>query len=632
MRRLRVVLIAIAVFVLLAGLSTWWAKKRAESALLSFATHVDQVRQAALNTDGPAARDSLSRAHHDLDRARSARHWPTVRAASALPWFRSSTTSFDRFELGCEELYAAAAQATGAVDFVDGGGDAAGRRLVKDGVVDLAFLGQMKVQTEGALANIERAKGDIERVGSFPLLPGLPRARTVALEQIERTRHDFEGVPSVLDRLPAILGANEPRTYYLGLQNEAELRGSGGGLLVYVLVHADKGKITVENYGSVYAFETEDPGLRHPFDFEWMPDDIWSASIPDTRRLGNTNWSPQFPSVAHNVVELFRVQTGGRTIDGVVAVTPRFLDLMLKVVGPVTVEGRAEPFTADNLTPFIIKDAYGLLLPNGDPDQEKRRAINAQLLEETLKRLLATPDMSAFWQGVRPLVPDRSLQAYLVRPQEQQLVKQLGLDGAIADTDADYSSLVINNAAGNKADYYVSHAVDQDVTLAADGRAQEVLTHRMRNSGPPQPRDTRLPEYFDHFSDAFTAAYITGRAEVASIEMKAETIPSPLPEVGEEGGKTAVVRGMRVQPGDEGTYTVRYAVPSAGVRGADGTWTYRLVRQRPPRLDPDTFSVRVHLPPGATPVDTTGWSQEGDAWVARADVVGVSTFELRYRT
>src|SRR5881296_1582733 len=108
MRRLRVVLIAIAVFVLLAGLSTWWAKKRAESAMLSFATHVDEVRQAALNTDGPAARDSLSR-------ARSARRWPTVRAASVVPWFRSSTTSFDRFELGCEELYVAAAQATGAV-------------------------------------------------------------------------------------------------------------------------------------------------------------------------------------------------------------------------------------------------------------------------------------------------------------------------------------------------------------------------------------------------------------------------------------------------------------------------------------------------------------------------------------
>src|SRR5438309_1162775 len=161
MRRLRTALIVVAAIVVAAALSTWWAKKRAESALLSFATHVDDVRQAALGADGGAARDALSRARHDLDRARSARSWPTVRMASGLPWFRSSTTSFDRFEAGCEELYGAAAKATRAVSFVDGGGDAAGRRLVNGGVVDLATLGEMKSLAIDGLAALDRAKGDI---------------------------------------------------------------------------------------------------------------------------------------------------------------------------------------------------------------------------------------------------------------------------------------------------------------------------------------------------------------------------------------------------------------------------------------------------------------------------------------
>src|SRR2546426_5701430 len=108
MPRLRLVLLAVAALVVVLALSTWWAKKRAESGLLAFAGHIDDVRQSALDTDGPRARETLARARADLDRARSARRWPTVRLASALPWLGDSATSFDRFAGGCEDLYAAA--------------------------------------------------------------------------------------------------------------------------------------------------------------------------------------------------------------------------------------------------------------------------------------------------------------------------------------------------------------------------------------------------------------------------------------------------------------------------------------------------------------------------------------------
>src|SRR5439155_3294502 len=117
------------------------------------------------------------------------------------------------------------------------------------------------------------------------------------------------------------------------------------------------------------------PDERRNFLFDWPADDFWSANLLDSRRLGNANWSPHFPTVGHNVAELYTIQSGGEKVDGVIAVTPEFLARVIKVTGPVVIDGVLEPLTGDSLVPFLTHDAYHVF----EDDRDKRRQVNSAL-------------------------------------------------------------------------------------------------------------------------------------------------------------------------------------------------------------------------------------------------------------
>jgi hypothetical protein len=623
----RVGLGLVIVVVAVLAVTTLLAKRHASDSLLSFTRHLSEIRASVSTIDAPRARANLVAARADLDQARGSRKALGIRVASSAG-FSGAARSYDRFVEGGEQLYAAAAKATDALEALRGRPD--GRRLLRDGTVDFALLDDMKSDASGALVDLERADTIFQQVQGSSLFPGMAKAKDVALQQVAQARTDFQGMPAIIDRLPALLARNDHRTYYVSIVNSSELRGSGGGMLVYVLVNIDNGKASVEGRGSIYAFETEDPGLRHPFDYPVLADDFWSQVVPDSRRLGNVGWSPNFPTVGYNITQLFAVQTGGRHLDGVVAATAPFLSLVLDVTGPAQIEGLTEPLTGQNLTRFVIHDAYTAY------EQPQRRAINQILLDTCIARLLAGPDLGAFVAKLPPLVKDRSLQAYMTRPDEETLVRQLGLDGTIDPTDRDYGLLVSNNTAGNKNDFNMRHDVDQSVALDTTGLGTETVTYVRHNTSDPNPgvpAGQRLPEYYDHFSDAYVGAYLPGRAIVDGIEigLQGEALPSPVPITNTEAGKIAVVKGLRVQPQRDGSLTVHYRLADAATQDAHGVWTYHLVRQRSPRLDPDNATVRVTLPPGATVVDGTGWQPEGASLVTTAQIVGTREFTLSYR-
>lgn len=619
----RFVLFGLATLLLFFGLTTYVAKENAEAALLSYRVHLDEVRQALTRVDPEEAHRGLVRAAGDLRAARTSRGALGVRAIGALPGLERAIASYDAFLVAADELYVSAERASEVVDLVKGTGS--GPKLLAEGRINFDVLKRARLETLEGLAALDRARVAVEKVESFPLFDGIARAKREAAEQIAKAQADSRYVPALLDALPAILGAKGPRAYFFAIQNSAELRGSGGGLLSFVLVRVDGGKIEIDSGGTVYKLETEDPNARQVFAFDWKEDDFWTVAIPDTRRIGNANWSPHFPTVGHNVAELYRIQSGGETVDGVIAVTPEFLARALRVTGPVAVEGVDAPLTADTVVAFLVHDAYRLY------DQEIRRAINATLIKVVADHLLSGSDIGGLLRELGGAVPSRALQVYVVRPEEQDVVAAAGLHGGLADTLHDYGSLVVNNAAGNKADFYVRHEVRQDVRLQSDGTAEERVIHTVVNEAPPQ--EGRLPEYLDGYADRFLAAYLPGRAQAVSHESDvAVQLGAVIPPLNREAGKIAVVQAVRVVPEARGTFAVRYSLPNAASIGEDGVWTYMLVRQRQPRLDPEIITVAVALPAGARAVDPLGWSLDNQGfWVAKVEVTGTQTFTLRYR-
>jgi hypothetical protein len=50
--------------------------------------------------------------------------------------------------------------------------------------------------------------------------------------------------------IPAMLGADRPRRYFMAFQNSAEARGAGGLLGAYGVLEADRGRLRVLRLGS----------------------------------------------------------------------------------------------------------------------------------------------------------------------------------------------------------------------------------------------------------------------------------------------------------------------------------------------------------------------------------------------
>jgi hypothetical protein len=96
----------------------------------------------------------------------------------------------------------------------------------------------------------------------------------------------------------------------------------------------------------------------------------------------------------------------------------------------------------------------------------------------------------------------------------------------------------------------------------------------------------------------------------------AATWPGPtIPATHSEKHKTVWSATLEIPLGTEGAFQLAYAVPHAVVEEGGGRSVYRLTLQHQPKVRPETFTLRVALPPGASGVAAPGFERRGDTLV-----------------
>ena len=175
----------------------------------------------------------------------------------------------------------------------------------------------------------------------------IPRVRA-KIEQLDTYLPLLEDGLAAVAAAPRLLGAPDfgPQTYLVLLQNEDELRATGGFITAV-------GTLTVED-GEVIAFTLEDSyaidDLTKPYlPAPWQLDRYMYSHILLMR---DSNWSPDFPSAATWAEHLY-VYSRAHAVDGVIAVDQEAIRLLLAGIGPVDVEGAPQPVTADNVIGYI---------------------------------------------------------------------------------------------------------------------------------------------------------------------------------------------------------------------------------------------------------------------------------------
>ncbi len=487
-------------------------------------------------------------------------------------------------------------------------GDGGGEEFSPESVTHL--LADAQPDLERALAAVDGARRAWARADSENLSPWLEK-RADLLDQ---------GLPllwaglKVATVTPDLMGLDEPRTYLILAQNEDELRPTGGFISGAGLLIFDGGQIAGLSFGDAYEVDDYEnkpyPEPPEPL-FNYMGSEMWL--------FRDANWSPDFPTSARQAASLYEYGQGV-SVDGVIALDQRVLELLLEGFGQVSLPGTSEPVTADNVRQFM-RDVW-------NPGQAgvtaewvfNRKEFMGQLATALLSRVEDAPD-GVDWVQVAAAVyralEGRHLLIFVEHEDAADALAQVGWDGAWRESEGDYLMVVDSNLGFNKANPLISEGIAYRVSLRADGTAAAELTLTYEHEG--QKTGVRCQHQPMYTGDlAYKAImhrcyYDYVRVYVPPGSVLRASTPHPTPgdylvRSEPDDGKASVLHERAdiggfaqffvVEYGQTLTTRFGYDLPRVA-RSSGERWRYTLLIQKQPGTDSRPVSLTLVLPPGA---------------------------------
>lgn len=367
--------------------------------------------------------------------------------------------------------------------------------------IRIDLLARAAPQLVSAAATLHDSTADIADLPSDTWLGVANDGREKLRSQLRSIQGYVDAAARVSKALPSMMGANgETRRYFIGLQNEAEMRGTGGLPGAFAIARVRNGTIVFEQFLSDAALlpAATKQQIATGLDFGASYDRLYGPGNP-TEFIVNSNSSPHFPYAAQIWARMWE-KVAGQHIDGAMAVDPTALSYFLAATGP-TVLRDGTAVTAQNVVSLTQRDNYAVFSNNFE-----RKNFLVSVFKAASNKLLS---------GVgRPydIVKAASLSAnegrflaYTENERTQKLIEQTNYAGAILDNGRPLSAVILNNAAAGKLDYYLNRAVAYTRT-GCGARRDVIVTIELTNNAPA----TGLPRYVVRRGDRPPAGAVPG--------------------------------------------------------------------------------------------------------------------------
>lgn len=333
-----------------------------------------------------------------------------------------------------------------------------------------------------------------------PPIGGLRAASRLTLPMLKAT-----------PKLPWLLGMDAPRTYLILVQNNDELRATGGFLSAVGTLGIDRGRPGDVDFVDSYTVARDD--VEHP----WAPDPMRKYMGIDLMFVRDANWSPDLPTTGQLVKALY-AQDAGVLVDGVITIDMNAVRLLIDALGPLQIEGADEPITGDNLIEQVVQFwdrpvETGTIAEAGLENWwQQRKDFMPALAKAALERL-RSGDVSplALAAAAYQALDQRSIQVWIDDPVVGDILADEYWDGAIAPAaGSDFLALVDTNVGYNKVDAVLDRSLDYRVTWpdgsAAPAVAQATVTYRHPIQMPGYVCDPS-PRYGDNYEDMTRRCY-----------------------------------------------------------------------------------------------------------------------------
>jgi hypothetical protein len=358
----------------------------------------------------------------------------------------------------------------------------------------LQLLYESGPEINGLKANLKLALFNIDKIHKISILWPVYGQISEYKTQLQEVSFLLEKISSLIQVLPTLSGYPVEKEFLILLQNNDELRPTGGFIGVFGLAH-------VKN-GNIISLKTSDSyHLDMPAVNKWQkepPAPLKKYLEVENWYLRDANWVPDWPLAAQKINEIYTGESlaigqAAPNFAGIIAVNPDFVGGLLNLVGPIKASG--EEYNAHNfqeLLQYNVEVAY----KDRDISSWDRKEIINELLEELKTRLfnLSSNQWVDLAKVITEAIERKDLQMYFFDSTLEELVKNIGAAGEMKQTDSDYLMVVDANLAAFKSDAVVKKKIDYNLSQR-NNKTTATLTLNYRHEGDFDWRTTRYRSY-----------------------------------------------------------------------------------------------------------------------------------------
>jgi hypothetical protein len=425
-------------------------------------------------------------------------------------------------------------------------------------------------QLDVAALNLDTQVSKVHALPHTFLVPGLGGVYAAATKQLDGLQGSVHAAADAAAIAPGVLGGHGERRYFVAFVNPAESRaGAGAGLFgAYAIVSANNGKLHVETVGSdsdLPNLPTPPPGV--PAEYHERYGDLggdvsWTAS----------NLSPHYPYDAQTWAAMYK-QVSGVQVDGVAALDPAALSVLLKGQPPLVLPGLGT-ITSANVVSFIESGEYANTV-----DPAVRKTVLKVIAKAVANRITeGTVPLSDLVKEMATATNDGHVRAMSLHPAEQARIANYPIAGIMPVKSGPLAAAFVTNSSSGKLEYYLKMNLGYKVMACVKAGRSVQITVSLRNGAPT----SGLPDYVTARLDqpafpvvpgqvretvqvvltpgaSLTAATLDG-ADVANGEQNAEG--EVLSSGDTERGHPIVELPVELKPGQTRVMTVTVTEPS----------------------------------------------------------------------
>ncbi len=346
----------------------------------------------------------------------------------------------------------------------------------RKGRIDLRTITAIAPAVGAADTALTAAADDLADIDADGLLLPLRGPVRTIQEKVESARSVAASGDLAARLMPTMLGQEETRRYLLLIQNNAEVRATGGIAGSYAIITAKRGRISMGEQGSIQDLPPFDEPVLEMTESEKT---VFTDQM--VKDLRNVNVTPDFPR-SGQIARAMARQGLDVDVDGVLSVDPVAMSYILAGTGPVTLPNGAV-LDQGNAVEALLSQVY-LIFTDADEQDDFFESAARTIFDVVAS---GTGQSRPVIAGLVRAADENRLMLWSSHEDEQAQIADSGLSGAFPDDDGatPHVGLYFGDAAASKMEYYFDFTTIATATRCLDDDRQEItLTAELVSTAP----------------------------------------------------------------------------------------------------------------------------------------------------